>query len=384
MRRILFLARAEVLHIVRDRTTMAQILIVPLLQLLILVNAATFLVRNTRTWVVDDDRTATSRGLIERFKGSGHFTIVAVSSSIEPAHEALLAGDVSLVLTIPRDFEKQLVRERLAPLQVELDGTKGAAAGVVQSYVSTIVARYTRDLDVELRPSSRSIAARKDPPPPVRGTPRIEIRERGWYNPQLNYKYYMVPGVAVALVTLISTLLAAQNIAREKELGTLEQLNVTPITRTQFIAAKLLPLWVLGLLDLGLALVVGKAVFQIPIRGSLLLLFVAGAIYLVVALAIGLLISTLVETQQQAMFVTFFVISAYFLLSGLFTPIDSMAHWVQIASLVNPVRHFVAISRAILLKGASLPEIIQPLAMLLAFAMILLPLAILRHRKTTA
>lgn len=371
MRRILFLARAEVLHIVRDRTTMAQILVVPIVQLLVLVNAATFIVRDTRTWIVDNDRTVTSRGLIERFKGSGRFTIVAISSSVEPAYEALLRGDASLVLTIPRELERRLVREHEAPLQIELDAVRGAAAGIVQSYVSTIVARYSQELGRELRLPGRPTG------------PRIEIHERGWYNPQLNYKHYMVPGVLVALVTLIATLLAAQNIAREKELGTLEQLNVTPITRTQFIAGKLLPLWVLGLVDLAVGLVVGKLVFQIPIRGSLLLLFGAAAIYLVVALAIGLLVSTIVETQQQAMFVTFFIVSAYFLLSGLFTPVDSMAHWVQIASVVNPVRHFVTISRAILLKGATFTEILRPLGTLVAFAVVTLSIAVLRYRKTT-
>src|SRR5207245_1778530 len=182
----------------------------------------------------------------------------------------------------------------------------------------------------------------------------IDVRTRNWYNATLNYKHYMVPGILVALVTLIGTLLTAQNIAREKELGTLEQLNVTPITRGQFIAAKLLPFWVLGLIDLSIGLLVARFVFGVPMRGSLLLLFGSAAIYLVTALAIGLWISTLVETQQQAMFVTFFVMNVYLLMSGLFTPIDSMAPWVQVASQLNPVRHFVTISRAVLIKGAGL------------------------------
>jgi ABC-2 type transport system permease protein len=194
----------------------------------------------------------------------------------------------------------------------------------------------------------------------------------------------MVPGILVALVTLIGTLLSAQNIAREKELGTLEQLNVTPLTRGQFIAAKLLPLWVLGLFDLGLGLLAGKLVFDVPMRGSLLLLFVAAAIYLLVALAIGLLISTGVDTQQQAMFVTFFVLNVYLLLSGLFTPIDSMSPWMQAVSQLNPVRHFVTISRAILIKGAGLDEVAPPLLILCGFAVVTLTLAVQRYRKRTA
>jgi ABC-2 type transport system permease protein len=177
---------------------------------------------------------------------------------------------------------------------------------------------------------------------------------------------------------------SAQNIAREKELGTLEQLNVTPLTRGQFIAAKLLPFWVLGMLDLGIGLTVGWLVFDIPVRGSLLLLFGSAAVYLVVALAIGLWISTMVDTQQQAMFVTFFILNIYLLMSGLFTPIDSMAPWVQTVSLLNPVRHFVTISRALLVKGAGVAEIAEPLAILAVFAVVTLTLAIRQYSKRIA
>jgi len=185
-------------------------------------------------------------------------------------------------------------------------------------------------------------------------------------------------------VTLIGTLLTAQNIAREKELGTLEQLNVTPITRGQFIAAKLLPFWVLGLLDLAIGLIVGRIVFGVPMRGSILLLFTSAALYLVVALAIGLFISTLVETQQQAMFVTFFVMNVYLLMSGLFTPIDSMAPWVQVVSQLNPVRHFVTIARAVLIKGAGLDDIARPLIILIVYGAVMLGLAVRQYSKRTA
>jgi ABC-2 type transport system permease protein len=194
----------------------------------------------------------------------------------------------------------------------------------------------------------------------------------------------MVPGLLVALVTLIATLLSAQNIAREKELGTLEQLNVTPLTRGQFIIAKLLPFWVLGMVDLGVGLALGRLFFGVPVRGSLLLLFGSAALYLIVALAIGLWISTLVETQQQAMFVTFFITNVYLLMSGLFTPIDSMPDWVQTLSMLNPIRHFVVISRAILVKGAGLSEIAQPLGLLAVFTVVMLTVAIRQYSKRSA
>jgi ABC-2 type transport system permease protein len=367
VRRILFLARAEVLHVVRDRATLAQVLIVPILQLLVLSNAATFQIRDTPTYVVDLDRSTASRRLIERFESSGHFRIAGRSASSRLADEALLAGDVTMALTIPHDFEAMLVRTGAAPLQLSVNAEKGSAAGIVQSYASSIVSAYAAELTA-LRG----------------GAARIDLRTRSWYNPSLDYRHYMVPGILVALVTLIGTLLTAQNIAREKELGTLEQLNVTPITRGQFIAAKMLPFWTLGLIDLAIGLIVGVVVFGVPVRGSLLLLFGAAAIYLVVALAIGLWISTIVETQQQAMFVTFFVMNVYLLMSGLFTPIDSMAPWVQTVSLVNPVRHFVTISRAVLVKGAGVRDIAAPLATLVAFAVVTLTLAVRQYSKRTA
>jgi ABC-2 type transport system permease protein len=193
-----------------------------------------------------------------------------------------------------------------------------------------------------------------------------------------------VPGILVALVTMVGTLVTAQNIAREKEMGTLEQLNVTPITKGEFIVAKLLPFWVLALINLSIGLVVARLVFHVPMRGSLVLLFASAALYLLVALAIGLWISAVVETQQQAMFVTFFILMIYLLMSGLFTPVDSMPRWVQLLSELNPVRHFVTISRAILIKGAGLSEIVRPLGTLAVFAVVVLTVAVRRYEKVTA
>src|SRR3954447_4136014 len=380
MRRILFLARAEVLHVVRDRATLAQVLVMPVAQLLVLANAATFQVTNTPTYVVDLDRTSVSRGLVTRFRASGHFRVDAQSVSAELANEALLRGDATMVLTIPQQFERDVVRTGVAPIQLTVNAEKGSAAAIGQAYASSIASGYAAELEASRRGTALPVAD----PAPRPGAARIEVRTRSWYNPDLNYQHYMVPGILVALVTLIGTLLTAQNIAREKELGTLEQLNVTPMTRGQFIAAKLLPFWGLGMIDLAIGLVVGVVAFGVPLRGSVFLLFGAAAIYLIAALAIGLFISSLVETQQQAMFVTFFVMNVYLLMSGLFTPIDSMAPWVQVVSQLNPVRHFVTISRAILVKGAGPAEIARPMLILAAFGAVTLALAIRQYSKRAA
>jgi ABC-type multidrug transport system permease subunit len=384
MRRVRFLAWAEVLHVVRDRATLAQVLILPIAQLLILSNAATFQIRDIPTYVVDFDRSTASRGLIDRFVASGNFQITGQSESLDRANEELLRGRVTLVVTVPHDFERLLRRDRTAPIQLAVNAEKGSAAGIVQSYALRILSAYSAELGTTVQPTVASVRSLAGDQPPVRGTARIEVSTRSRYNQTMNYKHYMVPGLLVALVTLIATLVSAQNIAREKELGTLEQLNVTPLTRGQFIAAKLLPFWVLGMVNLAIGLAVGWLFFDIPIRGSLLLLFGSAAVYLVVALAIGLWISTVVDTQQQAMFVTFFLLNIYLLMSGLFTPIDSMAPWVQTVSQLNPVRHFVTISRALLVKGAGLVEIATPLAILAAFAVVTLALAIRQYSKRTA
>ena len=383
MRQILVLAWAEVLHVVRDRATLAQVIMVPVVQLLVLANAATFTIRATPAYVVDRDHTVTSRGLVSRLAASGHFRITGASGSADLANEVMLTGGATLVLTIPDDFESSLIRTSAGTVQLSVNAEKGSAAGIVQSYASRILDAYSTELGAELRTSRHTVEARNRATP-VAGRSRIETRVRSWYNPEQNYKHYMVPGILVALVTLISTMLTAQNIAREKELGTLEQLNVTPITRGQFITAKLLPFWVLALLDLTLGLIIGRFVFGVPMRGSLILLFGAAAAYLVVTLGIGLLISTRVDTQQQAMFVTFFIMMIYLLMSGLFTPVDSMPRWVQVAAEFNPVKHFVSIARAILIKGAGLAEIARPLLILVMFAVGFFSLAVQQYHKRTA
>jgi ABC-2 type transport system permease protein len=383
VRRILYLAEAEILHVIRDRATLAQVLVVPLLQILVLGSAATFEIRQSHAWVVDLDRSALSRGLVNRFTASGHFDVIGTVPSLDVANDALLRGRSTVTLVVPHGFEASLLRTRAANVELLVNAEKGAAAGIVQSYAAAIFADYSRELaDPAVgRTLSGPVVGRTLSGPARPPAPRIEIRARSRYNPTLNYQHYMVPGILVALVTMIGTLLTAQNIAREKELGTLEQLNVTPITRGQFIAGKLLPFWALGLVELALGLGLGVLVFDVPVRGSVILLFGVAALYLLVALGIGLWVSTLVETQQQAMFVAFFIVNIYLLMSGLFTPIDSMAPWAQLASQLNPVRHFVTIARAILVKGAGLAEIVRPLLMLAMFAVVVLTFAVRQYRK---
>jgi ABC-2 type transport system permease protein len=290
---------------------------------------------------------------------------------MDHANEAMLSRNAGVIVRVGADFEEDVMRTRSAAVQLIFNAEDGAAAGITNSYAQQIITAYARELGASVRPI-------------VVDQPVVEIRARAWYNPELDYRDYMIPGILVQLVTVVGTLLTAMNIVREKEIGTLDQLNVTPIPRAAFIAAKLIPLWTIALIELTLGLLVARYVFDVPMLGSIPLVFFAAAVYLVAALGIGLWISTLVETQQQAMFVTFFIIMVYLLMSGLFTPIRSMPVWAQWMTEVNPVKHFIGIMRAVMLKGAGLSDIIRPLGVLALFGAVVLSLAVRQYAKRAA
>jgi ABC-2 type transport system permease protein len=377
MRTILFLMRKEALQVLRDKITRIQLILPPVIQLLVLSQAATFEVKHTRMVLVDSDKSPAAHRLVEAFTASGRFEMVALLPSMAAADRTLLNREASVVLRVPPGFERDLRSTGVADVQLVLNAEDGAAAGVVQSYAVRILDRYGRQEGATLRPVVSGA-------PGVRAGPQLDVRARGWFNPEGDYLDYMALGFLAMLMTIIGTLLTAQNIAREKERGTLEQLNATPITRGQFIAGKLLPFWVLGLFELTLGLVVIKVAFGTPFVGSLGVVYLGAALYLVAALGVGLLISTVAETQQQAMFVTFFVLVIYIFLSGLFTPIQSMPEWVQWIAACNPIRYFVVIVRGALMKGASLSELAPSFGALALFGVAAMSVALLRYRKTSA
>lgn len=375
LRVVLALARKEVVQIVRDRATLVQLVVIPVVQLLVLANAASFEVRGARVFVVDEAPSPASRALVARFAGSGYFRVVGWAPSAAPADEALLDRRASVILRVPRGFDEALaVGDGPARVQLVVDAEDGAAAAVVQAYAAQVLAAYGAGAAASKAGGAAAPAA----------TPRIEVRARGWYNPALDYHVYMVPGILVSLVTIVGTLVAAQSIAREREIGTIEQLNVTPVGKYEFIAGKLLPFWLLAMAELAVGLAIAHLVFDVPVRGSLALVFGAAALYLVAALGVGLLVSTTAETQQQAQFVSFFVLVVYLLMSGLFTPVDSMPRWAQWLAELNPVKHFVGVMRAVLVKGAGAAEVARPVAVLAAYAAVVCTLAVRRYRKTTA
>ncbi|HEX6912094.1 MAG TPA: ABC transporter permease [Longimicrobium sp.] len=381
MRTLRFLLRKEFLQIRRDTAMLRLLIIMPALQLLVLSSAATFEIRRTRMYLVDEDHSTVSRGLVRRMVASGRFELAGASPSVALADERMLDRDVSTILRVPAGFERDLVRTGRGTVQLVFNAEDGAAAGVLRSYATRILAAYGAELGRELRPTVRTVGEGDAPAP---GVPRVDVRTRGWYNAELSYTHYMVPGILVVLVTMIATAIGAMNIVREKEIGTLEQMNVTPVTKAQLIASKLLPFWIIALADLVLGLALARFVFGVPMRGSLLLVFGAAVIYLAAALGIGLWVSTVAETQQQAMFLSFAINMVYLLMSGLFTPVQSMPRWAQWIAEASPVKHFIVIMRSVLVKGADLTAIQVPLLVLAAYGVVVLTLAVRQYSKTTA
>lgn len=369
LRTLRFMLRKEFLQIFRDKLMFRQMLAIPIVQLVILSSAATFEVKTAQMHVVDLDNSEISRGLVNKLRGTGRFVLTGSSQSMQVANEAMLSRKAGMILSIPRDFEHDIVHgSGHGEVQIIMNAEDGAAAGVTHAYAQQVIAGYARDLMEE----RTAVPARAQP---------VEIRARSWFNPELNYRNYMIPGILVQLVTVVGTLLTAMNIVREKEIGTLEQLSVTPLTRGVFIAGKLLPLWVIAIGELTIGLVIARLLFHVPMRGSFVLLYFGAMLYLIAALGIGLFISTIVETQQQAMFVTFFVIMIYLLMSGLFTPVRSMPDWAQWIAAFNPVKHIITLIRAVMIRGAGFAEVGRELLILAGFSAAFLTLAVHSHGR---
>ncbi len=373
MRTVLFIVQKETLQVFRDRIMLLQIFLPPVLQLLIIAQAMTFEVKQTDLALVDLDRSPASERLVERFTASGRFDVAVATASGVRADEALLTREANAILRIPEGFARALRQGQAPSVQLVVNAEDGAAAGVIQAYAAQILAAFAQAETQAVRPAALVAAA-----------PGVTIQTRTLYNPEQAYLGYMAIGLMASLVTLIGILLTAQNIAREKEIGTLEQLNVTPITRGQFIAGKLIPFWVLGLVELTIGLALIRVVFQIPFEGSVAVVYLGAAVYLLAALGLGLLISTAVQTQQQAQFVTFFVLVTFFFLGGIFTPVQSMPDWAQAAAELNPIKHFVYVLRTVLMKGGTLGDVAGAIGAMALFAAGALTLAVLRYRKTAA
>jgi len=347
------------------------IFVMPLVQMLILVFAATNELRQVDLAIVDFDHSASSRKLTSEFMGNPFFIVKQNLANTKEAEDLLMRNKIDLAMIIPKDFDKDLATKKSTDVQILVDAINGMAAQLSFGYLSNVIGNYSQKI---------LIKTGKPEPGMMKS---IDIKSTYWFNPQLNFKYYMAPGILVVLITVIGIMLGGMNLVREKELGTIEQINVTPIRKWQFIAGKLLPFLGIGLFDLAFGLLIARLAFNIPIRGSLLLLFGMAGIYLILVLSLGLFISTISETVQQGTFVTFFMLIVFILMSGLFTPVESMPDWAQKIDYINPLYYFVKIMRSILLKGSNFADIFNEFAALSIFAASIFGLAIFRYRKTS-
>ncbi len=372
MNTILFIIQKEFIQVFRNRMMLPIIFVVPLIQLIILVHAATFEMKNIKMSVVDLDMSSSSRKMISKFQGSPFFILNHTSFSDKEAQQEMKKGHVDMILHIPYGFERRLVKENMAKVQVVVNAINGASAGLIHAYTMQIILDFNRELLIDwFTPAMLTSAL------------NINVTSSYWYNPKLNYKTYMVPGILCLLVTIIAFLLSGMNIVREKEIGTIEQINVTPIRKVQFIAGKLLPFWIIALFELAFGLTVGKLLFSIPIIGSLWLIFLSAAVYIFVILGFGLLISTMTNTQQQSMLVSFFFMVIFILMSGLFTSIESMPVWAQNLDRINPIAYFIRIMRMVMLKGSDFHDIRESFYSLVVYALAIISFAIWRYRKVT-
>jgi ABC-2 type transport system permease protein len=372
MRIIRTLLYKEFKQIIRNRFILPVIIVVPLVQMILLTYAASLEMKGIKMAVVDEDHSSLSRLLVSRFSGSPFFQIVLQPESYEEARVLLVEDRVDVILHFGQHFEKRFHNERGTDLQLVVNAINATEAGLVNAYCTRIINGYNQEIRTQLMgPEGQA------------GVVSLEMIPSFWYNPLLDYKIYMFSGILVIIVTLIGMLLTALNLVREKEMGTTEQINVTPIRKYQFIIAKLLPFWLIALLELAFGLVVGRLLYDLPIRGSLGLLFLVASVYLMVVLGFGLFLSTISNTQQQLMFVAFFFMITFILMSGVFTPAESMPVWAQKINLINPVAYFMKVIRMVLLKGSGFRDIHREFFSMLTYAIVILSLAVTNYRKTT-
>jgi ABC-2 type transport system permease protein len=371
MRTILYLIRKELLQIFRNKFISRAIFGVPIVQMLLLVPAVTFEIKNIKLCVIDRDMSADSRALVNQLEGSTFFKIKYSTFSEEEANNLMHRNKCDLILQIPSGFGKNIGTGNPGKVLATVNAINATTAQLSWAYLNGILRDYNMNILIE---NAGDLA--------VASIPQIQITNRYWYNEMLNYKYYMLPGILGILVTAIGFLLAGLNLVREKEVGTIEQINVTPVRKYHFIIAKMVPFLIIGLVDLAIGLLIGKLTFNIPFEGSIGLLFLGSAIFLVAVLGLAIFLSTFSSTQQQYMFVAFFFLIIFVLMGGIFTPIDSMPVWAQKFDLINPMSYLMRINRMVMLKGSTFQDISREIYSLILIAIAFTALAVRRYRKT--
>ncbi len=352
----------------------------PMIQLLVFGFAVNLDVDHARIAWMDMDRTPLSRDLRERFEGSARFDVVAMPRNEVEVHQVLDRGNAEAVIRVLPDFERDIHRGKATEVQILIDGTNSNTASIVGSYAGEIIAQFSSDVtagqqNVRILTRSPNSAANMT-------FPSVPARTRVWFNPDLHSRNYFVPGVVANIIMMVTLMLTALAIVREKEIGTMEQLMVTPIRPIELMLGKTLPFAVVGLLDVVLITAAALLVFHIPLRGSPLLLLFCSVLFLMTSLGAGLFLSTVSQTQQQAMMANFFFSTPAFMLSGFAFPIRNMPVAVQYLTYLNPLRYFIEIVRGIFLKGVGASVLWPQMVALFVYGVTVLGLSALRFHKT--
>lgn len=373
MNNLLILLQKEFRQIFRNPTILRMILAMPIIQLILIPFAADYEIKNISVSVVDLDHSDYSRRLVEKMAATGYFKLIEYGSSYQKTLQTVGKGETDIIMTIPADFEKSLIRENTASIHLAADAVNGVRAGLGSGYAAQIIADFNR----EIRSEWLTLSAFNE-------IPQIEITSASWYNPHFDYHLFMVPGILAILVTMVGSFMAALNIVAEKEAGTIEQLNVTPLKKHEFILGKLIPFWILGLVSITMGMVVAYLVFGIIPLGHYATVYAFAAVYLLGVLGIGLLISTFSDTQQQATLFSFFFMMIFILMGGLYTPVESMPVWAQWIAAFNPPAYFIKVIRAVFIKGSNFGDLIPEFYKMIAFALVFNTLAIVNYRKRSA
>jgi len=362
----------ELIQALRDKRMRMTLIIPPIIQLIIFGYAANLDVKHIRTAVRDLDQSVDSRDVISRFRQSKYFDILFYPQRQQDTERLILNGDVVLSLEIPPDFSRKLKKGDTATVQILVDGTESNAAMIALGYVSKILGDYSTSIMIHRLNREGRIGFEEA---------GVELEHRIWFNPNLESRLFYVPGVIASIAFLIPVILTAMAIVREKEIGTLEQIMVTPIRSWELMVGKTLPFALIGLLDVVMIALIGVFWFEIPLRGNPLVLLCGAVLFLVSSVAIGLFISTISSTQQQAEISTFFFTMPAFILSGFAFPIDNMPGWIQPLTYAIPLRYFLVIIRGVFLKGVGLDILWPQMAALAGLGGAMILLSSLRFRK---
>jgi ABC-2 type transport system permease protein len=371
--------RKEFRQAFRDTRMRTFLFLPPLIQLVIFGLAVNLDVDHAQIAWMDGDQSFQSRELLAAFQGSGRFEVVATPGNDREAQALLDANKADLVVRVLPGFERDIQRNRATSVQVLINGSNSNTANIVSGYASTIISSFAGRVMQEQ--NRNRLAARMVQAPVHAGVPDLQARSRVWFNPELKSRNYFVPGIVVNILMQITLMMTAMAIVREKEIGTMEQLMVTPIRPIELMLGKTLPFALVGLVDMALVVVASLLLFHVPFRGSALLLFACSILFLMTSLGAGLFVSTISQTQQQAMMTTFLLFQPFFLLSGFTFPLRNMPESIQYLTLLNPVRYFIEIVRGLFLKGSGVSVLWPQMLALGIFGVVILSLSAMRFRK---